>query len=250
VGKWNFPVAETARREVALPVALVGDCGLYTRLVPPDKGVSRLHRLIGLVLTLIALAASGSGRAEAFDYYVLALSWNPSWCALTGDARAAPECAVGTGRGFTLHGLWPQHEAGWPENCVAVARDPSRRETAAQADIMGSGGLAWHQWVKHGRCTGLAPEAYFAAARTAYAAVALPESPHDVSRITPGALLAQLRALNPDLPEDGAIVTCRAGMAGEVRLCLTKALDPRPCAPDVLARACATERPVLLPPPR
>ena len=42
---------------------------------------------------------------------------------------------------------------------VTAERDPSRRESQQMADIMGSGGLAWHQWQKHGRCSGLSAAA-------------------------------------------------------------------------------------------
>jgi len=34
-------------------------------------------------LSLSAMARAG-GRAGKFDYYVLALSWSPGWCALGG----------------------------------------------------------------------------------------------------------------------------------------------------------------------
>ncbi|MGR3711266.1 MAG: ribonuclease T2 family protein, partial [Alterinioella nitratireducens] len=71
-------------------------------------------RLI-MALMLIAGAARAEGeRAGAFDYYVLALSWTPTWCAIEGDGRGSPQCDPGQGFGFTLHGLWPQYEEGWP----------------------------------------------------------------------------------------------------------------------------------------
>jgi ribonuclease T2 len=243
-------VAETARREGRCQWLWWGIAGYIRGSCDSIKGFRALRRLIALALTLLLAISFGPARSGAFDYYILALSWNPSWCALSGDARDAPTCAAGAGLGFTLHGLWPQHEAGWPEHCATAARDPSRQETAAMADIMGSGGLAWHQWVKHGRCAGLAPDAYFAAARAAFEAVALPDQPAGDLDTTPAALIARVRALNPDLPEDGAIVTCRDGLAAELRLCLTRALEPRPCAPDVLARACTAGRRVVLPAPR
>ena len=124
--------------------------------------------LAALVLALAARTAA----AQDFDYYLLALSWTPSFCAAEGDARASHQCEPGRGLGFTLHGLWPQYEDGWPEFCDSEARDPSRRETAAMADIMGDAGLAWYQWKKHGRCSGLSPRDYFDRARLAYALLA------------------------------------------------------------------------------
>ena len=37
---------------------------------------------------------------------------------------------------------------------------------------------------------------------------------------------------DPRLSASGLTVTCREGMIEEVRLCLTRDLDPRPCGPD------------------
>src|ERR1700684_1900619 len=55
------------------------------------------------------------GEAGIFDYYVLSLSWAPTYC-LTHTADGA-ECS-GKGYGFVLHGLWPQYESGgYPDRC-------------------------------------------------------------------------------------------------------------------------------------
>jgi ribonuclease T2 len=219
----------------------------------------RLARLaatafVGALTAALAAAsapgAAGVDRPDAFDHYLLALSWSPSWCETTGDARGAEVCGAGAGEGFTLHGLWPQHERGWPEYCASPERNPSRAETQAMADIMGSAGLAWHQWVKHGRCSGLTGTHYLALSRAAYEALALPDPDAFAGRTTPAALVESLRALNPDLPADGVVVTCREGLAMEVRVCLTRDLDPRPCAADVRARNCPARRELTLPPPR
>jgi ribonuclease T2 len=211
----------------------------------------RLARLAAAALVAaLAHGAAGADEPGAFDHYLLALSWSPSWCATTGDARGADVCAAGAGEGFTLHGLWPQHVRGWPEFCASLARNPSRAETRAMADIMGSAGLAWHQWVKHGRCSGLAGARYLDLSRAAYEALALPEPEALSGSTTPDALAERLRALNPGLPADGIVVTCRGGLAMEVRVCLTRDLAPRPCAEDVRARACSPSRALTLPPPR
>src|SRR5205823_211721 len=56
------------------------------------------------------------GLAGQFDYYVLSLSWAPTYCQTHADDRA--ECS-GKGFGFVLHGLWPQYDnGGYPENCA------------------------------------------------------------------------------------------------------------------------------------
>src|SRR6476661_2195277 len=106
-------------------------------------------RALSAALALMTLAAPLRAQvAGDFDYYVLSLSWSPNWCATEGEAGDA-QCEPGAGYGWILHGLWPQYEEGWPDDCDTAARDPSRRDTAMMSDIMGSGGLAWHAWQKH-----------------------------------------------------------------------------------------------------
>lgn len=183
-------------------------------------------------------------RAGDFDYYVLSLGWSSTWCSLTGDARGDPQCDPGKGRGFVLHGLWPQHETGWPEYCATTTPDASRSQTAAMADIMGGAGLAWHEWKKHGRCSGLSAGDYFALSRTAYGAVTVPEGLAQADRdLTLPALEIKAAFLeaNPWLAPAEIVVTCDHAMIAEVRICLTRNLDPRPCGSDV-ARDCRLSR--------
>jgi ribonuclease T2 len=196
---------------------------------------------------LAVLAWPRPGAAQDFDYYLLALSWTPSWCAAEGDPDHE-QCDPDRDLGFTLHGLWPQYEEGWPEDCGSDATDPSRRETAAMADIMGSGGLAWYQWKKHGRCAGLSSHAYFGLARRAYEALTLPR-PAD-GRATAAAVEASVLAANPVLAPDGVVVTCRQRRVQEVRICLTPDLAPRACGRDVLDDACRQRGPLEMPPVR
>jgi ribonuclease T2 len=185
--------------------------------------------------------------AQDFDYYLLALSWAPSWCVEAAEPDHE-QCDPRRDLGFILHGLWPQYENGWPEDCGSPHADPSRRETAAMADIMGSGGLAWHQWRKHGRCSGLPAAAYFAAARRAFAGLDLDLG--DGTRTTAAALEEGFLAANPGFDPDGVVVTCAGGRVKELRLCLGAGLAPRRCAPDVLADACRTSGTLDLPPVR
>lgn len=191
-----------------------------------------------MIKSLVVWAAMLSGArasAEGFDYYLLALSWSPSWCAAQGRAEGAEQCARDPAPGFVLHGLWPQYEQGWPEYCDTAAGDPSRRQTAAMADVMGSGGLAWYQWKKHGRCSGMEAAAYFDAARAALGALTLPELPGEA---TASAIETAILAANPALGPAQLIVTCREGRLAEVRLCLDRAFAPRACAADVARDAC------------
>lgn len=209
----------------------------------------------GLILAVLLFAAPAglaeTKRAGEFDYYILALSWSPGWCDREGRARGSEQCDPGRRLGWSLHGLWPQYEKGWPEFCNSTARDPSRGRTTQMADIMGTGGLAWYQWKKHGRCTGLSADDYFDAARRAYDAVTLPEVfkklRKDV-RLSAAVVEEAFLQANPQLSADMITITCEDGDIQEARICLTRGLSPRVCAPD--ARRDCTARSADMPAPR
>lgn len=83
---------------------------------------------IAIIVALACLFAEARAWAASnapgeFDYYVLVLSWTPSYCEREGRARQDRRCDAPQPRAFTLHGLWPQFEKGWPENC-AIGRQP------------------------------------------------------------------------------------------------------------------------------
>lgn len=197
----------------------------------------RLLKTFCLALVFTTPAVADGEHAGDFDYYVMSLSWTPSWCELEGDDRNSPQCDVDKGFGFTLHGLWPQYESGWPSYCRTSERDPSRGQTEAMADIMGTSGLAWYQWKKHGRCAGLSPDEYYETAREAYASVTRPEIFRALPRelhLPPGVIEAAFLDVNDSIAPDGLTVTCKGGMIQEVRICLTKDLEPRICGADVI----------------
>src|ERR1700676_4796019 len=82
--------------------------------------------LISLVL-LIALAGTASAQDRRqnapgeFDFYVLSLSWSPSFCEEASErgneGRSQVQCG-GRPFSFVVHGLWPQYEHGFPDYCV------------------------------------------------------------------------------------------------------------------------------------
>jgi len=193
-------------------------------------------RILALILGLAA-PAQAQHTAGDFDYYVLALSWSPNWCALEGDSRGSPQCDDDADFGWVLHGLWPQYEDGWPQDCRHSFRNPSRGDTAAMADIMGTSGLAWHQWNKHGSCSGLSPDDYFALSREAYGKITRPQVLRDLDRpvTLPASLIEEAFIRdNPFLSEDQITITCRSGRIQEARICLTTDLEPRECGVDVI----------------
>ena len=206
-------------------------------------------RLLLLSVLISGPALAEGERAGDFDYYVLSLGWSPNWCALEGDTRHDDQCDARHDYGFTLHGLWPQYEAGWPSYCRTGVRDPSKAETAAMADITGSGGLAWYEWKKHGRCSGLPASDYFALARRAYGLIQMPGVFTGLKKeiSLPASVVEDAFVeANPGLPRDAITVTCESGMIQEVRICLTTDLKPRRCGADTI-RDCRLKDAVMEP---
>jgi ribonuclease I len=68
------------------------------------------------------VAAQAEPRAGAFDYYMLALSWSPTYCASPAGRDDAHQCGLGRRYDFVVHGLWPQYRNGWPQYCDSDAR--------------------------------------------------------------------------------------------------------------------------------
>jgi len=204
--------------------------------------------LVALVLSA-GLAHAEGERAGEFDYYVMALSWSPTWCALEGDARNSPQCDDDKDNGWVLHGLWPQYENGWPSYCRTNARNPSRADTRAEADLFGSSGNAWHQWNKHGRCTGLRADDYYKIARLAYDEINRPDVLRKLDRPVrlPAKVIEQaFIEENQSLEPDQITITCKQGRIQEARICLTRDLELRSCGADVL-RDCSSQDALLDP---
>ena len=198
-----------------------------------------MRHWIGLFVALcLGFPAYAEGeQAGDFDYYVMSLSWSSNWCALTGDARGDDQCDPRHDFTFTLHGLWPQNDIGYPSYCRTAERDPSRGASEAMADIMGGSGLAWYQWKKHGRCAGLPAKTYYATMRKAYASVVIPPIFTRITkdlRVPASVIEDAFLDSNPQLARDEITVTCKSGMIQEVRICLTPDLQPRRCGQDVI----------------
>lgn len=215
-----------------------------------------MHKSMLGVLAILAvsgwfLVAPRTDIATPDGYLVLALSWTPSWCAAQGSARGAARCEAGSGAGWLVHGLWPQHNAGgWPEFCETDHAMPSGAVLQEMVDIMGSAGLARHQWVKHGSCSGQDAQTYFAQTRAAFSGLIFPQTIRadaQPQRLAPDAALAEFRAANPQFGPDALTLICRSGMAHEIRVCLSHDLQPRRCDDGLLSRGC-TARTVTLPP--
>ena len=86
--------------------------------------------------------------------------------------------------------------------------------TRDMIDIMGSSGLAWHQWKKHGSCSGLSAEEYFAKSRKANRTITQPKFLNlldELVRILASVIEDAFVQLNPFLERDMITITCRQG---------------------------------------
>lgn len=211
--------------------------------------ILRIIRLLVLLAAwpVAALAGDVPGR---FDFYLLSLTWSPSYCAAEGGARGDAQCATGRQYGFLVHGLWPQYERGYPEDCP-TSLAPSKADIAGVSDLMPADGLVRHEWRKHGACSGLAPADYLKTIRTAREAVRIPAAFQNIDgykSVSPAEVEAAFVAANPGLKPDGIAVSCDGRRLREVRICMTRDLGFRSCD-EVDRRACRADR-VVMPPVR
>ncbi len=228
--------------------------------------------------------ADRGGMPGDFDYYVLALSWSPTFCSgksgdddgnrggydsQSGDdpgygghrydnrqgygRQDSEQCSGTRPYAFVLHGLWPQYERkGWPEACQTSSRPWVPGETIDRMmDIMPSRHLVIHEYKTHGVCSGLDPQQYFEAARKAYGSIRIPDEFQDLPqalKVSPEDVRKAFLGANPQLSEDMIQLACSRALLREVRVCLTKDLTPRPCARNEQNRC--TYSTVTLPPVR
>lgn len=189
----------------------------------------------------------GSG----FDFYVLSLSWSPSYCEAEGAGADRQQCASARPYAFVVHGLWPQFERGFPQDCPTNPPDVPRETLSGLYDIMPSAGLIRHEWRTHGGCSGLSQDDYFETLRKAREKVVVPAAFGRLTAyktIAPADAEAEFLRANPSVKANGLAVTCDKRFLREIRICMTRELGFRPC-PEVDRRACRLPK-VVMPPVR
>ncbi len=214
----------------------------------------------GLLAALAALVFSSpsfaqrQGEPGRFDFYVLTLSWSPSYCEAEserGRRRSNEQCNSGRPYAFVVHGLWPQYERGYPQNCRVPAPFVPEATVQSMLPLMPARGLIIHEWRTHGTCSGLNPNEYFDAVRTARNRIVIPEKfgrIEDYTMVAPAEVEEAFIAANRNLKPDMIAVSCDNRRLHEVRICMTRDYEFRSC-PDVDRRSCRTPR-VVMPPVR
>jgi ribonuclease T2 len=150
-----------------------------------------------------------------------------------------------------VHGLWPQYEKGFPEFCQNPAPRLDRNIVSSMLDLMPAPRLIFHEWDKHGVCSGLPARGYFETIRKARAGVKIPEEflePKTALTVSPDEVEDAFVKANPGLSRGGVAVTCSSTHLSEVRICLSRDLKFRDCQ-EIDRRACRRER-LVMPPVR
>jgi ribonuclease T2 len=227
-----------------------------------SASISRLLIAAGLLasatLAMPTPAPAQDRRQNApgqFDFYVLSLSWSPSFCAASAErgssGRSQQAQCGGRPFSFVVHGLWPQYEHGFPDHCQRPSPRLARSIMSSMLDLMPAPGLIYNEWDKHGTCSGLGERAYFETIRKARAAVKIPDDYlqlPDARTLSPAEVEEAFIKVNPGLKASGIAVTCNRKRLSEVRICMSKELEFRDC-PEIDRQACPLDQ-VTMPPMR
>jgi ribonuclease T2 len=191
-----------------------------------------------------------SGAPGRFDFYLLSLSWSPSFCETTAGSNAREQCGARP-FSFVVHGLWPQYERGFPQNCQVPAPRLDHRIADEMLDLMPARRLVYHEWDAHGTCAGLGQREYFDTIRKARAGVKIPpqyDNPQQPLTVAPGEVVDAFVKANPGLTPAGITIDCDRTRLREVRICMTRELKFRDCGADK-GRVCRSDS-LVMPPVR
>jgi ribonuclease T2 len=231
--------------QVVVPQVVVGSC------------VRAALAAAALVFTMATWALAEDARQNEpgqFDFYVLSLSWSPSFCAAAAERDAARGASLQCGArpySFVVHGLWPQYDKGFPEYCQVPAPRLDHAIVSSMLDLMPAPHLIFNEWDRHGTCSGFSARAYFEVVRKARAVVKIPPQYVDLQEplsVSPAAVEDAFIKANAGLSESGIAIGCDKKRLTEVRLCLSKDLQFRDC-PEIARRSCRRDE-LLMPPLR
>jgi ribonuclease T2 len=189
-----------------------------------------------------------------FDFYVLSLSWSPSFCAAAAERDTGRTGSLQCGArpfSFVVHGLWPQYDKGFPEYCQVPAPRLDRAIVSSMLDLMPAPHLIFNEWDRHGTCSGFSARAYFEVVRKARAVVKIPPQYVDLQEplnVSPAAVEDAFIKANAGMSESGIAIGCDKKRLTEVRLCLSKDLQFRDC-PEIARRSCRRDE-LIMPPLR
>ncbi|MDH2998919.1 ribonuclease [Pasteurellaceae bacterium LFhippo2] len=153
---------------------------------PVSTSAPAIPESLGNYDTVMANDNLGQNKNADVDYYMLALSWSPSFCEIQRKKydggmpkHLQYQCGSGQQFGWVIHGLWPQS---------ASARNPSQHPRFCRGDLppvpealiksymieSPGASLLQGQWEKHGACAFDNAAEYFAKQRELYLDLKLP----------------------------------------------------------------------------
>jgi ribonuclease T2 len=180
---------------------------------------------LGAMSLAPAASAQHKGEPGKFDFYLMNLSWSPEFCSIRGTS---PECAARPG--FILHGLWTQNNDGtYPVFC---SEEPSPTNLSQNLDITPDLSLLQHEWAKHGTCSGVGPQRFFALEHQAFQSLKIPPQLEHVDQeisLTPNAILELFAQANPDFPRGSILLSCGRNHLTAIEACFDKSLKPIVC---------------------
>ena len=180
-------------------------------------------------------SSSSTSSHANFDFYLLDLSWSPDYCATSGNDDPQ-QCSIGKKLGFVLHGLWPQYNQGYPQNCSTQKLPDSVK--AKFRGLYPNDSLFTHEWEKHGTCTGLSPEEYLTLTRQLKESVNIPfayRAPEQPFRTTTAQLKKDFIAANSTFSDAGLAVNCSGSgrFLQELQICFSVDGKPITCSREV-----------------
>jgi ribonuclease T2 len=199
---------------------------------------------IAILLNCTFALARYTSTPGDYDYFVLSLSWSPTYCSRPEGGVDRQQCAPGKRFAFVVHGLWPQYDVGWPQDCRTTENWVPQSQIDRMLAIMPSKNLIIHEWRKHGSCSGLTMANYFEVTRLLFLKVRIPArylSPQAPILTTPDQLVTDFVKTNAGLTATMLSVQCgnardRARLS-ELRVCIDKRGNFRQCGANE-ARRC------------
>jgi|GEM_PF-1521011 len=170
----------------------------------------------------------------------------PNYCA-DHPSDHSSECRAGAGKGFVLHGLWPQADTEpYLVNC-GTASPVSSDIVNHMLNYMPSASLIQHEWQTHGTCSGLSAQDYFDKVLQAFGNLQMPRAYQQINAQQEPAVqdLEQAFTSANSAPAGAFRVSCHSGELVNLEACLTKDLKYQSCGNSV--RECPSNQVLMRP---
>jgi len=210
--------------------------------------------ILWLIIITLSLAATGVSRKHQnsagpvnFDYYLLSLSWAPTYCAEHATDKSS-ECKTGNHTAFVLHGLWPSVNQGKQPMSCGPAKPVPARVVQHMLQYFPTKGLIQHEWAKHGTCSSFSSADYFGQVERAFKSVQVPERYRTLTQNQQLKVsdIEQDFAQANSAPAGAFRVSCHAGELVGLDACLDKDLKFQACPKT--ANECPSSQVSLAPP--